>query len=325
MNIIEVENLVRKYGHLTAVNDISFSVEEGEIFGFLGPNGAGKTTTINVLCTLLAPTSGRAWVNGHDVVREQAAVRRSIGLVFQDPSLDDRLTAQENLEFHAVLYGVPADVRARRMEEVLRMVELYERRNDLVRTFSGGMKRRLELARGLMHYPRVLFLDEPTLGLDPQTRSRIWEYILELREREGITIFLTTHYMDEAEHADRIAIIDYGRIVALDTPENLKRVVGGDVITIKTRDDEAAARQIATRYGVEVRRTAEGLSFEVAKGEEFIPRLVAESETEILSIGLRRPTLDDVFLKLTGRQIREEEAGPLDRMRERMRKRARSR
>jgi len=192
-----------------------------------------------------------------------------------------------------------------------------------VRTFSGGMKRRLELARGLMHYPKVLFLDEPTLGLDPQTRSHIWEYILELREREGITIFLTTHYMEEAEHADRIAIIDYGRIVALDTPENLKSMVGGDIITVKTRDDEAAARQIAARYGVKVRRTADGLSFKVAKGEEFIPKLVVESETEILSVGLRRPTLDDVFLKLTGREIREEEAGPLDRMRERMRRRAR--
>ena len=323
MYIIEVENLVRKYGDLTAVDNISFSVEEGEIFGFLGPNGAGKTTTISVLCTLLRPTSGRAWVNGHDVVREQAAVRRSIGLVFQDPSLDDRLTAQENLEFHAVLYDIPADVRAKRTEEVLRMVELYDRRNNLVRTFSGGMKRRLELARGLMHYPKVLFLDEPTLGLDPQTRSHIWEYILELREREGITIFLTTHYMEEAEHADRIAIIDYGRIVALDTPENLKSMVGGDIITVKTRDDEAAARQIAARYGVKVRRTADGLSFKVAKGEEFIPKLVVESETEILSVGLRRPTLDDVFLKLTGREIREEEAGPLDRMRERMRRRAR--
>ena len=319
MDVIEVERLVRKFGDLTAVDDISFVVKEGEIFGFVGPNGAGKTTTINVLCTLLRPTSGRATVNGYDVVREQAAVRRSIGLVFQDPSLDDRLTAEENLDFHATLYNVPRSVKKERMEEVLRMVELYDRRGDLVRTFSGGMKRRLEMARGLMHYPKVLFLDEPTLGLDPQTRNRIWEYIMELREREGITIFMTTHYMDEAEHADRIAIIDYGKIVALDTPENLKGMVGGDIISVRVRDGRAAAQRIKERYGVEVRSTKDGLYFEVADGEEFIPRFVMDFKSEILAVSLRRPTLDDVFLKLTGRQIREEEASAKDRMRARMR------
>jgi len=315
MNAIEVERLVRKFGNLTAVDDVSFAVKEGEIFGFVGPNGAGKTTTINMLCTLLRPTSGRATVNGYDVVREQAAVRRSIGLVFQDPSLDDRLTAEENLDFHATLYNVPRGVKRERMEEVLRMVELYDRRGDLVRTFSGGMKRRLEMARGLMHYPKVLFLDEPTLGLDPQTRSRIWEYILELREREGITIFMTTHYMDEAEHADRIAIIDYGKIVALDTPESLKGMVGGDIISVKVKDSEDTARRIEERYGVEVRSTKDGLYFEVANGEEFVPRFVMDFKSEILAVSLRRPTLDDVFLKLTGRQIREEEASGRDRMR----------
>jgi len=319
VDVIEVERLVRKFGDLTAVDDISFVVKEGEIFGFVGPNGAGKTTTINVLCTLLRPTSGRATVNGYDVVREQAAVRRSIGLVFQDPSLDDRLTAEENLDFHATLYNVPRSVKKERMEEVLRMVELYDRRGDLVRTFSGGMKRRLEMARGLMHYPKVLFLDEPTLGLDPQTRNRIWEYIMELREREGITIFMTTHYMDEAEHADRIAIIDYGKIVALDTPENLKGMVGGDIISVRVRDGRAAAQRIKERYGVEVRSTKDGLYFEVADGEEFIPRFVMDFKSEILAVSLRRPTLDDVFLKLTGRQIREEEASAKDRMRARMR------
>lgn len=319
MDVIEVERLVRKFGDLTAVDDISFAVKEGEIFGFVGPNGAGKTTTINVLCTLLRPTSGRATVNGYDVVKQQAEVRRSIGLVFQDPSLDDRLTAEENLDFHATLYNVPRSVKKKRMEEVLRMVELYDRRGDLVRTFSGGMKRRLEMARGLMHYPKVLFLDEPTLGLDPQTRNRIWEYLLELREREGITIFMTTHYMDEAEYADRIAIIDYGKIVALDTPDNLKGMVGGDIISAKVRDDRAAARRIEERYGVEVRSTKDGLYFEVANGEEFIPRFVMDFKSEILAVSLRRPTLDDVFLKLTGRQIREEEASSRDRMRTRMR------
>jgi len=325
--IVKVENLVKKYGDLVAVNDISFSVMEGEIFGFLGPNGAGKTTTISILCTLLSPTSGRAWVNGHDVVKEPDAVRRSIGLVFQDPSLDERLTARENLEFHAILYDIPAEVRRRRLKEVLEMVELYDRRDDLVRTFSGGMKRRLEIARGLMHYPKVLFLDEPTLGLDPQTRRRIWDYIRELKEQENITIFLTTHYMDEAENADRIAIIDYGRIVALDTPDNLKKMVGGDVITIKTPDEEAAAAFITQKFGVSVKRFSlnGGIYFEVDSGEEFIPRLVREAPFPILSISLRRPTLDDVFLKLTGRQIRDEQASATDRMRERFRHRRRRR
>jgi len=315
VDTIEVEGLVRRFGDLTAVDGISFAVKEGEIFGFVGPNGAGKTTTINMLCTLLRPTSGRATVNGYDVVKQQAAVRRSIGLVFQEPSLDDRLTAEENLDFHATLYNVPRSLKKERVEEVLRMVELYDRRGDLVRTFSGGMKRRLEMARGLMHYPRVLFLDEPTLGLDPQTRNRIWEYILELREREGITIFMTTHYMDEAEHTDRIAIIDYGKIVALDTPESLKGMVGGDIISVKVKDSEDTARRIEGQYGVEVRGTKDGLYFEVANGEEFIPRFVMDFKSEILAVSLRRPTLDDVFLKLTGRQIREEEASGRDRMR----------
>jgi len=325
MAIIEVKNLTRKFGDLTAVADVSFTVEEGEIFGFLGPNGAGKTTTINVLCTLLKPTSGEAWLNGYHVVRDQAKVRRSIGLVFQEPSLDDQLTAEENLNFHAILYDVPASARAKRMEEVLKMVELYDRRKDFIKTFSGGMKRRLEIARGLMHYPRVLFLDEPTLGLDPQTRHLIWEYILQLREREGITVFLTTHYMDEAEYADRIAIIDYGKIAALDTPDNLRGLVGGDIITVKTTDDRLAAQEISQRFGFQVNDGENGLHFEVQKGEEFIPRLVSESPVEILSISLRRPTLDDVFLKFTGRRIRDEELSAKDQWKERVKRRHRGR
>lgn len=321
MAIIEVRDLVRKFGDLVAVDNVSFTVEEGEVFGFLGPNGAGKTTTINVLCTLLKPTSGEAWLNGYHVVRDQAKARRSIGLVFQEPSLDDQLTAEENLNFHAILYDIPAAARAKRMEEVLKMVELYDRRKDFIKTFSGGMKRRLEIARGLMHYPRVLFLDEPTLGLDPQTRNLIWEYILQLREREGISIFLTTHYMDEAEHADRIAIIDYGKIVALDTPDNLRGLVGGDIITVKTTDDQLAAREISQRFGFQVNDGQNGLHFEVQKGEEFIPRLVEQLPVEILSISLRRPTLDDVFLKFTGRQIRDEELSSKDQWKARARRR----
>ncbi len=308
VNVIEVESLVKKYNGLVAVDGISFTVAEGEVFGFLGPNGAGKTTTINILCTLLRPTSGTARLAGHDVVKRPNEVRRAIGLVFQDPSLDDRLSALENLEFHGVLYNVPGETRRKRIRELLEMVELWERRESPVRTFSGGMRRRLEIARGLLHYPRVLFLDEPTIGLDPQTRNLIWNYIHELRQREHITIFMTTHYMDEAGNAGRIAIIDRGRIVALDTPEALKGLVGGDVITMRTADDGKAAAEIGQRYQVAVHRTADGLQFEVHNGEEFIPRFIAELKLPVLSISLRRPTLDDVFLKLTGRQIRDDEA-----------------
>ncbi len=307
--IIKVEHLVKKFGALVAVDDISFEVEEGEIFGFLGPNGAGKTTTINILCTLMKPTSGRATLNGYDVIRQQNQVRHSLGLVFQDPSLDIRLTALQNLKFHAFVYNIPRTVAKKRIEDVLRMVGLWDRRKDEVCNYSGGMRRRLEIARGLLHHPRVLFLDEPTLGLDPQTRNHIWNHILELRKRQNITIFLTTHYMDEAEVADRIAIIDYGKIVALDTPEALKRRVGGDVITLKTENDGKAIEELRHHHKIEARRDSDGLFFEVANGEEFIPLLVSGLATEIHSISMRRPTLDDVFMKLTGREIREEAGG----------------
>jgi len=304
--IIKVENLVKRFGELVAVDNISFSVARGEIFGFLGPNGAGKTTTINILCTLSKLTSGRASVNGFDVVRQQRQVRNSIGLVFQDPSLDERLTGLQNLNFHASVYHVPSSIRQQRIEQVLRMMELWDRRNSEVRNYSGGMKRRLELARGLLHYPKVLFLDEPTLGLDPQTRNHIWEYILELRQREGTTIFLTTHYMDEAENADRIAIIDYGKLVAIDTPERLKNMVGKDIITMKTTDNDRAAEEVRLRYQIEATRDSDRLAFEVANGDEFLPTFIREFSIKILSISLRRPSLEDVFLKLTGREIRQE-------------------
>ena len=305
--IIRVENLVKKFGELVAVDDISFNVSPGEIFGFLGPNGAGKTTTINILCTLTRPTSGRAVLNDFDVLRQQSQVRHSIGLVFQDPSLDERLTGIQNLRFHAMVYNVPATVRDQRIEQVLRMVELWDKRNNIVRIFSGGMKRRLELARGLLHHPKVLFLDEPTLGLDPQTRNHIWEYILELRRHEGTTIFLTTHYMDEAEKADRIAIIDHGKMVAMDTPEKLKRMVGKDIVSVKTDNNDIAAAEIQSRYQTEARHDGDQLIFEVSNGEKFLPAFIREFGTTIISISLRRPTLEDVFLKLTGREIREEE------------------
>ena len=305
--IIRVENLVKKFGTLVAVDSIDFSVAPGEIFGFLGPNGAGKTTTINILCTLSKPTSGQATINGYDIVHQRSRVRQSIGLVFQDPSLDEQLSGLQNLRFHALVYNIPASVREKRIEEVLTLVELWDRRHGEVRTYSGGMKRRLEIARGLLHYPKVLFLDEPTLGLDPQTRQRIWEYILELRRSEGITVFLTTHYMDEAEEADRIAIIDHGKLVATDTPEGLKRLVGKDIIAVKTDDNDRAAEEIRLRYQIETRRDSDGLTFEVASGEEFLPAFIKEFGTKILSVSLRRPSLDDAFLKLTGREIRQEE------------------
>ena len=306
--VIKVENLVKRFGELVAVDDISFSVAAKEIFGFLGPNGAGKTTTINILCTLSKPTSGQAIIDGFDVVRQQRQVRQSIGLVFQDPSLDERLTGLQNLRFHASVYNMPVSVREQRIEQALKMMELWDRRKGEVRTYSGGMKRRLELARGLLHHPKVLFLDEPTLGLDPQTRNRIWEYVLELRRREGTTIFLTTHYMDEAEKADRIAIIDHGKLVAMDTPERLTKIVGKDIISVKTDDNDRAAEEIRLRYRIEARRDSDGLTFEVASGEEFLPTFIKEFGIKIVSVSLRRPSLDDVFLKLTGREIREQEA-----------------
>jgi len=317
-NAIEVNNLVKKYGQLAAVDDISFYVAKGEVFGFLGPNGAGKTTTIKILCTLARPLSGQATVNGFDVVRQQRQVRESIGLVFQDPSLDEKLSGIQNLRFHAMIYNVPSSVRDQRIEEVLNMVELWDRRNNKVINYSGGMKRRLELARGLLHNPTVLFLDEPTLGLDPQTRNRIWEYIADLQKREGTTIFLTTHYMDEAEKANRIAIIDHGKIVALDTPSKLKEMVGKDIITLKTDDNIKAAKEIESRYQLKTRIDNNELIFEKTGGEQFLPTFIKEFNTNILSISLRRPSLDDVFLKQTGREIRQQEAeGSLKQMMQR--------
>ena len=229
---IEVRDLARSFGRIEAVKGVAFEVAEGELFGFLGPNGAGKTTTINMLCTLLRPTRGSASVNGFDIARQRSDVRRSIGLVFQQSTLDEYLSAEQNLLFHAYAYAIPGAVRRTRIEELLRMVELWDRRSSSARSFSGGMKRRLEIARGLLHHPRVLFLDEPTIGLDPQTRRHIWDYLQRVREQERITLFLTTQYLDEAEGCDRIAIIDRGEIIALDTPDGLKRRVGGDLVTI---------------------------------------------------------------------------------------------
>jgi ABC-2 type transport system ATP-binding protein len=304
---IVVDGLAKNFGEVEAVKGVSFDVAAGEVFGFLGPNGAGKSTTINMLCTLAKPTAGRASVAGHDVLSERDDVRRHIGLVFQDPTLDGYLTAEQNLRLHAELYGVERELVAARMRQVMEMVGLWERRATPVRTFSGGMRRRLEIARGLMHSPRVLFLDEPTIGLDPQTRRSIWDYIRLLKESEEITIFLTTHYMDEAEICDRIGIMDQGEIVVLDTPEALKGSVGADRVRIETEDDDAAIAALAGRFGIEARISEGAVSFSVPHGEAFVPRLFAELGVAIRSVNVSRPTLDDVFMNYTGTTIRDAE------------------
>jgi ABC-2 type transport system ATP-binding protein len=317
---IEVEDLVKTYGEIEAVRGVSFSVPPGEVFGFLGPNGAGKSTTINMLCTLVRPTSGAARVSGFDVVAERDQVRRHLGLVFQDPTLDGYLTAAQNLRLHAELYGVPKELVGPRMTQVLEMVDLADRRDSTVMTFSGGMRRRLEIARGLMHSPRVLFLDEPTIGLDPQTRSSIWRYLRALQETEGTTIFMTTHYMDEAELCDRIAIMDRGQIVVLDTPEALKASVAADRVVLGTADDEAALAALQDRFGIDAALAEGAVTFHIASGEAFVPRLFAELGVAITSVAVSRPTLDDVFLRYTGSTIRDAEtAGTSDRTRAIMR------
>ena len=321
MNIIEVKDLTKKFDQLTAVKGISFDVKKGEIFGFLGPNGAGKSTTIGMLSTLVEPTSGSAFVNGFEVVKNRDDVRQSIGLVFQDPSLDDRLTAMENLRFHSELYGVSKDEFLKRIREVLDLVELWDRRDGIVKSFSGGMKRRLEIARGLLHYPKVLFLDEPTIGLDTQTRAHIWKFLLKLKENFGMTIFMTTHYLNEAEYCDRIAIIDNGSIVALDTPEKLKSMVGGDIITIKSKDVSVLKNDLKSFETTSVEDIPGGVKVEIKSGETFLPKLFAKSKAKIDSVELREPTIDDVFMKITGKQIREESASASDIMRQSFRAR----
>jgi ABC-2 type transport system ATP-binding protein len=313
---VSVAGLRKNYGEIEAVRGISFDVAAGETFGFLGPNGAGKSTTIKILCTLARPTAGSAQVAGHDVVAERDAVRRNIGLVFQDTTLDNYLTGAQNLRFHAELYGVPGHAVMPRMRQVMDMVGLWDRRDSLVMTYSGGMQRRLEIARGLLHAPRVLFLDEPTVGLDPQTRASIWEYINELKSREDITIFLTTHYMDEAENCDRIGIIDNGTIVAIDTPEALKASVGKDRVQIHTADDQAAIAALARDFGLPAAVHDGAVTFSVEAGEEFVPRLFARLPVAIKSVSVARPSLDDVFMSYTGKTIRDAEASSMDAMRQ---------
>ncbi|MFB6291301.1 MAG: ATP-binding cassette domain-containing protein [Candidatus Bipolaricaulia bacterium] len=305
--VIEVENLTKDYGDLRAVDGINFDVSEGEIFGFLGPNGAGKTTTIKMLCGLLAPTSGIARIAGMEVAKKPMEIRKQIGLVFQTSSLDDRLTGRENLSFHGKLYNVPRSTERDRIAELSEKVGLTDRLDELTRNYSGGMKRRLELIRGLLHHPHVLFLDEPTLGLDPQTRSYIWDYIQELKKNEDISIFLTTHYMDEVELAQRAAVIDEGEIIAMDDIEALKDQLGGDLIFIETEDNKAAKRTLEKEFGIEVDLVDSKLKLTVEKGEEWIPKVTSILSGKVRSINLHEPTMDDVFIHLTGKEIRDAE------------------
>lgn len=310
---ITVENLTRRFESLTAVDAVSFTVDRGELFALLGPNGAGKTTIINMLITLLPPTSGSARVAGFDISREKDAVRRHIGIVFQEPALDKDLTGRENLDFHGMMYGIPRAERGRRIAGVLELVELTERADVLVQNYSGGMKRRLEIARGLIHHPSVLFLDEPTLGLDAQTRRRIWEYIRRMNSEEGVTIILTTHYMEEADYLSRrVAIIDRGRIVAMGTPSSLKDVLGGDAITLEVDGDGGGLLPLLV--GIPWVKSAKELNGEinvtVEMGERRIPELVSiahDHGIHVNSVLLRKPSLEDVFIHFTGRSIRERE------------------
>lgn len=330
-NAIEVKGLSKIYGgELRAVDNVSISVEEGRIFGLLGPNGAGKTTLISMLVTMRRPTSGKATVNGFDILHESGQVRNSIGIVFQDPSLDEDLTARENMEIHAAMYGVPKAGRSKKIIELMTMVGLDDKLNLQVKTFSGGMKRRLEIARGLLHEPKVLFLDEPTIGLDPQTRVGIWDYIVKLNKDKGVTIILTTHYMDEADKVcSEVAIIDHGKIIAVGTPESLKNKLGGDVISLTCDGGDGCITELSKQSWVKSAIKHDGfIDVRVEKGEEKIPIVLKLAEKHGMAVGsvsLRKPSLDDVFLHYTGKTIREDEADPRDRMRLRMRARGRLR
>jgi ABC-2 type transport system ATP-binding protein len=319
MPAISVKRLTKSFDSLVAVDNVSFSVEEGTIFGFLGPNGAGKTTTINILCTLMKPTSGTAVVNGYNCVSHPSEIRRSIGIVFQDQTLDKELTAFENLYYHAILYGVERSRRRRLVDDALNFAGLYQRRDDIVKRFSGGMKRRLEVARAVVHQPKILFLDEPTLGLDPQSRMNLWEFISALPGEKGVTVFMTTHYMDEAEVCNRIAIIDNGKIIASGSPDELKKGIGGDVVYLKTTDNAESIRLLSERFSLTPTVEKEYIFIPVSRGDAWIPELIRALGERVLSVRLQRPTLNDVFLKLTGKAIREEPATGNDEMRETVR------
>jgi ABC-2 type transport system ATP-binding protein len=324
MELIKVQNLTKKFGELVAVDNINFSIKEGELFGFLGPNGAGKTTTLSILSTLQKQTSGYAYVNGYDVLKQQDDVRRSIGVVFQDPTLDEELTAGENMSIHGKLYGMKKP--GARINELLDLVELGKWKNKLVKTFSGGMKRRLEIARGLLHEPKILFLDEPTLGLDPQTRNHIWDYIEQLNQEKRVTIILTTHYMDEADKlSNRVAIIDQGKIIAMDTPGALKEKLGGSLIRIKTNEGDSIKQILSDVDWINSTNLHNGfVDVSLQNAETHIAEIIKMlKDKPIESVSLRIPSLEEVFLNYTGKTIREEEASAKDRLRQHVKSRRR--
>ncbi|MFQ6137159.1 MAG: ATP-binding cassette domain-containing protein [Candidatus Hydrothermarchaeales archaeon] len=325
---IKTKGLTKKFEDLIAVNRVSLTIRKGELFGLLGPNGAGKTTFISMLCTIINSSAGEGEVWGFDIEGEAEKVRKAIGIVFQDPSLDEQLTGRENLDFHGRLYGLEKELRSERIDEVLKLVELEVNADNLVKTYSGGMRRRLEIARGLMHRPKVLFLDEPTLGLDPQTRRRIWDYILKLNKEEHVTILLTTHYMDEADFlCDRIGIIDYGKIIALGTPEELKKAVRGDVVTLNVQDGSKLLKVLEDKSWIkELKVVDDGINLSVDDGEGLIPKIIElarERNIVVDSVGLRKPTLEDVFIHYTGRSIREEKGSHKDKIKAILRARRR--
>jgi len=302
--IIEVKNYTKKYGDFTAVDDVSFEVEEGSIFAFLGPNGAGKSTTINTLCTMMEKTAGTLLIDGKDVSTEKDAVREAIGVVFQSQTLDEKMTVNENLKMHCVFYGVPKQEVKDRINFVLTLVNLLDWQNKSVSSLSGGMKRRVEIARALLHYPKVLFLDEPTSGLDPQTRNRMWEYITRLQKEKNITIFLTTHYMDEAEICDHVAIMDNGKIMVNDTPENLKRLYTKDKAIVKVSNPDVFEAALK-RDGHTYKKEKETFYIDIDAVQHFL-QFVEEFKNELKDLEIKKGTLNDVFLEITGKEIREE-------------------
>lgn len=311
---IVTRNLTRKFDGLVAVNRVNLEIKEGELFGLLGPNGAGKTTLIHMLATILQPTTGTAKVAGLDIHKNPDGVRTAIGIVFQEPSLDNRLTGRENLDFHGRMYGMSRVQREARIKEVLKIVGLSNRADTLVQTYSGGMKRRLEMARGLMHRPKILFLDEPTLGLDPQTRRVVWEQIESLNRAEKITIILTTHYIEEADYlCNRVGIIDCGKIVALDKPKVLKDKLKGDIVSLKVADPEKFLAILRRSSLVnEAKIVDDRLHLQVGNGGRALPKLIDIIKSrggQVQEASLSRPTLEDVFIKYTGKAIREE--GPV--------------
>jgi len=320
--IIQVDNLTKVFNKsLTAVDHVSFSVKEGEIFGFLGPNGAGKTTTINMLITVLKPTSGTAMVCGHSIQKDANGVRNSIGVVPQEYTADEDLTGMENILLCADLYGIPRSESKKRAQELLELVELTKFADKRVQTYSGGMRRRLELACGLINRPRVLFLDEPTLGLDVQTRAATWSYIKRLKEQYNMTIFMTTHYLEEADNlCDRIAIIDHGKIIKLDSPDALKESIGGDILTVTTKEDDNDVSGLISKVPKvkEVKKQNSTYRVKVEKGEETAPLILnalMKNGVTITKLSLSKPTLDEVYLEYTGKTIREEEGTDMFRQR----------